>query len=94
MAQLRFAVLNDAKQLHAIYSYYVDNTVISFELEPPPLSEFTDRVREISKRFPFIVAEDGDQILGYACATIFKARAAYFPAAETTIYLRHDVLKR
>lgn len=94
MLRFRPVVLEDAKSLLEIYSYYVNNTVISFEMEPPTLEDFTGRIKMVIERFPWIVAEQDSLIVGYAYATAFKPRAAYFPAVETTIYLRVDACRR
>ena len=37
----------DAARLLEIYSYYVENTAITFEIDVPTLEEFTDRIFHI-----------------------------------------------
>lgn len=85
--------IEDAKELLEIYEPYVKNTAISFEYEVPSLSEFEDRIRNISSILPYIKAVDNGRILGYAYANKFKERKAYDWSVETTIYVRSD-LKR
>ena len=89
---IREASLADAGALLEIYSYYVKETAVSFEYEIPSLSEFEERIREISSKFPYIVIEDNKsgRILGYAYAGSFHKRAAYQWCVETTIYLDRD----
>ncbi|MBQ6428998.1 MAG: GNAT family N-acetyltransferase, partial [Acidaminococcaceae bacterium] len=41
---IRNAVKEDAEKILAIYSYYVKNTAISFELDVPSLDEFQGRI--------------------------------------------------
>ncbi|MGT2907356.1 N-acetyltransferase family protein [Streptococcus dentiloxodontae] len=84
---LRMAVADDAAQLLAIYSYYVENTSITFEYETPSLEEFQARIRTILEKFPYIVAEEDGKILGYAYASSFKERAAYDWTVEWSVYL-------
>ena len=81
----------DAAELLEIYAPYVERTAISFEYEVPSLEDFRGRIRSISARYPYIkaAAEDGT-ILGYAYAGVFKPRAAYDWAVETTVYVRED----
>lgn len=81
---------SDAAALLAIYAPYVENTAVSFELTPPTLAEFTNRIRTISAKHPYLVAEEEGKTVGYAYASTFKPRAAYDHSVETTIYMRSD----
>jgi hypothetical protein len=84
---VRFANTHDAKKLLDIYAYYVKETAISFETEVPSVEEFKSRMEDILKNYPYIVACDNDEILGYAYLHPFVGRKAYDLSAETTIYL-------
>ena len=87
---IRFAKMEDAEELLALYTPYVTDTVITFEYEVPSLEEFKDRMRQTMRKYPYLVAEQNGEILGYSCAGAFKGRAAYDWAVETTIYIRKD----
>lgn len=87
---IRLAKKNDAKYLLDIYSYYVKNTAITFELETPSVREFKKRIKQTLKVFPYIVAELDGKIAGYAYASHFKKRAAYDWDVETSIYVQKD----
>ena len=50
----------------------------------------TERVRKTLERYPYIVAVEDDQIVGYAYASAFRPRAAYLHSIETSIYMRMD----
>ena len=63
---IRDAKLSDAPRLLEIYSYYVQHTAISFEYTTPTQEEFCRRMRHIMSRYPYLVAEEGGVILGYA----------------------------
>lgn len=86
---IRVATPEDARHLLNIYEYYVKNTAISFEYEVPTLEEFTDRITNTLKKYPYIVAECEGAIEGYAYAGEFKSREAYDWSVETSIYVRH-----
>ncbi len=88
--KLRTASPSDAAGLLAIYAPYVEATAISFETVVPSLEEFKQRMLNKLPRYPYIVAERGGELLGYAYLSPFVGRAAYDRAAETTIYLRPD----
>lgn len=77
---------SDAKQLLDIYSYYVENTAITFEYDVPTIPEFQERIRHTLKKYPYIAAVKDGIILGYAYAGVFKDRAAYDYSVEVTVY--------
>lgn len=84
--------------LPAITAIYADNVLhgtASFELEPPDLAELTRRRDDVlGKGLPWLVAEDGGQLLGYAYANHFRPRRAYRFCLEDSIYLHRDARGR
>ena len=88
---IRVATEKDAAELLEIYSYYVEETAITFEYDVPATEEFAERIRNISKKYPYLVWEENGKILGYAYANTFKDRAAYDWSVETTIYVKKDI---
>lgn len=85
--QIRAAQAEDAHALLQIYAPYVEHTAITFEYEVPSEAEFEDRIRNVLKRYPYLVAEQQGILLGYAYAGPFHARAAYDWSVETSIYV-------
>lgn len=85
--QIRTAKISDAKDILAIYGYYVEHTAISFEYDVPALGEFRNRMEKTLTKYPYLVAERDEKIVGYAYAGAFVGRAAYDWSAELTIYL-------
>ncbi len=94
MLTIRDASLQDAGRLLQIFEHYIKNTAIAFEYEPPSLDEFTERMRQIMRRYPYLVIEEDGEIKGYACAHAFVGRAAYDWSCELTIYLDPHAQKR
>ena len=84
------ATVADAAALREIYLPYVRTTAVTFELEDPTLEDFTERVRKTLERYPYIVAVEEGEIVGYAYASAFRPRAAYLHSIETSIYMRMD----
>ena len=81
--RFRLATLDDAPALLSIYAPYVEKTAISFEYDVPSLDEFRRRIADISRKYPYLVAEDENgQLLGYAYTHTFIARKAYDHCAE------------
>lgn len=86
--KIRVATIADAAELHSIYKPYVENTAINFEYEVPSVEEFTERMRRVMERYPFLAAECNGEIVGYAYIGAFRTRAAYDWAVETTVYVK------
>lgn len=87
---IRTATLPDAGRLLDIYAPYVERTAITFEYTVPSLAEFESRLLHTLEKYPYLTAEEGDKLLGYAYASAFKGRAAYGWSVETSIYVRED----
>lgn len=90
MITTRTAAPADAKALLAIYTPYVEQTAITFEYDVPTLEKFTSRIQTTLRKFPYIIAEEDNEILGYAYASPFKERAAYGWSVETSIYVKQN----
>ena len=70
-----------------IYAPIVERSAISFELIPPTVVEFEQRVRLTTRELPWFVAEDLGAVVGYAYATRHADRAAYRWSVDTSIYV-------
>ena len=90
---IRTASEEDAAALLEIYAPYVEHTAITFEYVVPTVEEFGSRIKRILKKYPYLVAERNGIIVGYTYADVFKGRAAYDWAVETTIYVKQDQKK-
>lgn len=91
MRRIRLACPEDAAELLEIYRPYVEHTSVSFETAVPNLAEFRQRIADTLENFPYLVAEENGQILGYAYAHPFHARAAYCWTVESSVYVRQDL---
>ncbi|MBP5418605.1 MAG: N-acetyltransferase [Bacteroidales bacterium] len=88
--EIRIAKTDDAEALLAIYTPYVEKTAITFEYDVPSIDEFRNRIIAVSAKYPWLVAVDNGNIVGYAYASAFKERAAYQWSVETSIYVDND----
>lgn len=91
--KIRVATVDDAKEIAAIYAPYVQQTAITFEYEVPTVEEFRRRIDNTLKKYPYLVAEQDGEIVGYAYASQFHPRAACQWDVETTVYI-HTGQKR
>jgi len=82
----------DAEAIANIYAPFVTDTVISFEDVAPTAAEMAARIERLTETHAWLVAVDGDEILGYAYACPHRERAAYQWATEVTVYVdpRHQ----
>lgn len=88
---IRDATSDDATALVAIYNHFVDHTIVTFEEAPVSATEFARRMQAvIDTRLPYLVAERGGVMVGYACATRWKERSGYRYSVESTVYLAPD----
>lgn len=87
---IRMAAAPDAPKLLEIYAPYVRETAITFEYTVPTVQEFESRIAKILTRYPYLVAEQKGEVIGYAYVSSFKERAAYDWAVETTIYIKQN----
>lgn len=85
--KIRDAITSDAEAMLAIYAPYVEETAVTFEYQVPSKEEFRRRMKTVIQKYPWMVAEEDGNILGYAYAGAFKARDAYQWAVETSIYV-------
>ena len=92
MLEIRPVTLEDAPELVRIYASYVENTAITFEYDVPTTEEFERRIEKTLQRFPYLVAEENDQVLAYAYASTYYDRSAYDWAVEVSVYVDQDYL--
>lgn len=87
---IRVARLTDAPRLVEIYAPYVEKTVITFEYDVPTVDDFRQRMANTLVKYPYIVAEQFGQVVGYAYVGPFVGREAYDWSVETSIYVDPD----
>ena len=95
MVLIRLAREEDAAGIADVYRPYVEDSPISFEEQAPDAAEMARRI--IGERpglHPWLVAEETNQIKGFASSSPFRARPAYRWSVETGIYLAADASGR
>jgi len=87
---IRATQASDVKALSEIYNYYVLNTVVTFEEEPVEVADMEQRLSEtLEANLPWLVLEDGGEVVGFAYASKWKGRCAYRHSVEVAVYLSH-----
>jgi phosphinothricin acetyltransferase len=91
MSQIRPSTEADLPSITAIYGHHVLHGTGTFETTPPTEAEMAGRRADVlGKGLPWLVAEEGGRVLGYAYCQWFKPRPAYRFSAEDSIYLHPD----
>ena len=83
---------DDAAAIADIYNKYIAETTITFEIDPVSSEEMQERIAKVRENYPWITYKVNDELAGFAYLTRFRDRAAYDHVAESSIYLRQDVL--
>ena len=86
--QIRPCAPADVPAIAAIYAHAVRHGTASFELDPPDDAEMARR-REalVSAGYPYLVAQAGGTLLGYAYASAYRPRPAYRSTVEDSVYV-------
>ena len=95
MIAIRDASEEDASAVQAIYAHHVLNGTASYDVEPPSVDHFGNKIKWVSAEgWPFLIAQSGGDVVGYAYATQFRDRAAYCFTCENSIYVHPDFMGR
>lgn len=85
---VRAARTADAEELLAIYAPYIEQTAVTYEYEVPATEAFAARIGHTMEKYPYLVAQAGQEIVGYAYAGPLHKRAAYDWSVELSIYVK------
>lgn len=90
---IREAAEEDAAAVQAIYAHHVLHGTASYDVEPPSIEHFRNKIGWVSgKGWPFLIAQSDAEVVGYAYATQFRDRAAYHFTCENSIYVHPDFM--
>ena len=88
MPLIRPSTDDDLAAITRIYAHHVLHGTGTFETTPPTEAEMAQRRADaLGKGLPWLVMEEGGQVLGYAYGNWFKPRPAYRYSVEDSIYL-------
>ena len=85
---IRPATESDAQAIADIYNHYIEHTVVTFEEQPVGGTEIFTRIKKVTdSSLPWLAAEEGGAVIGYAYATKWNLRSAYRHTVECSVYL-------
>ena len=83
----RLAHVRDAAAIAEIYNQGIADRTATFETEARTAEAVEELLNTRMRRYPAMVVEDGDRVLGFAWTSEYRPRAAYAGVAEFTIYV-------
>jgi phosphinothricin acetyltransferase len=88
MPTIRASRDDDLAAITAIYAHHVLHGTGTFEIDPPGIQDMAARRADVLARgLPYLVAEEGGRVAGFAYCNWFKPRPAYRYSAEDSIYV-------
>ena len=90
---IRPATVEDTGAINDIANWYIENTAVNFDKEPWSFrkrEEWIDGFNHPQCPYKMLVGITDGDIIGFACNTQFKPKAAYISSTETTVYIAHD----
>lgn len=87
MNPIRVIKREDIDRVLHIYKPYILETASTFELEPPELGVFRERVLKTLENYPWLVFEEQGIIKGYCYAGPHRSRPAYQWSVESSVYI-------
>lgn len=87
--QVRPSQVSDAPALREIYNHYVAQSHVTFDLEAKTLDERRAWLGRFDRPQHLCLSALNPQgaVLGYACSSEFKAKAAYASSVEVSVYV-------
>jgi L-amino acid N-acyltransferase YncA len=93
MPTIRPSLAGDIPAITAIYAHHVLHGTGTFEIDTPSEADMANRREDvIAKQLPYLVATEGEKLLGFAYCNWFKPRPAYRFSAEDSIYLAPEAV--
>ena len=87
-AHVRPVAVADLGTIAGIFARYVTESVATFEEVPPTVAHWRGQLDDLAARtLPFVVAEVGGEVVGYAYASPWRPKPAYRYTVEDTVYL-------
>jgi len=85
----------DVHDIATIYAYAVEHGTASFEIEPPSEAEMATRLKMLlDTGYPYLVADAGGAVAGYAYCGPYRPRIAYRHSVEDSVYIHPRAARR
>jgi len=88
---IREASLTDLKAIMNIYNEGIEDRVATLETETKDLDYMEEWLKNHSERYKVLVAEENDEIFGWASLNPYNSRCAYAGVADLSVYIARKV---
>lgn len=92
--QVRLANLTDAARICAIYNREVEQTTVTLDLVARSLAEQQRYIAERSGGLGVLVAEEGDDVVGFGSLSFYRDRPGYRTSVEDSVYVDRSFVGR
>src|SRR6202035_6098685 len=83
----RLADLRDAPAIAEIYNQGIEDRTATFETDARTAEAVEELLNTRMRRYPAMVVEDGNRVLGFAWTSEYRPRSAYAGVAEFAVYV-------
>jgi len=90
-ASISRATKRDVPKILELSNWAADKLAANFATEPESLAHWTEAFEQTSAMHPWLVAKQGEELLGFAKASPHRSRGAYAWMAEVSVYVRSDL---
>ncbi len=90
MLLIRQATLKDLDAITEIYNEAVLKTVATFDTQPKTLEEQKSWFVNHGPKYPILVAEQDNRVVGWASLSMWSDRCAYSNTAEISFYVKEE----
>lgn len=90
MYTIREAILADAQAIAEIYNHAILHSTATFDTEIKSTQNREDWLSQHNSKYPVVVAEINNEVVGFASMTRWSDRSAYDDTAEISIYIKSE----
>jgi len=90
MIVFRPATNSDVLAITDIYNEVILNTTSTFDLEPKTIEERSRWLDDHGDKHPVLVAQSGEEVVGWAALSRWSDKQAYEATAEISVYVHKD----
>lgn len=88
--KIRLAAVSDLESILNIYNQGIEDRIATLEEEQKDIEYMREWLNNHTGRFSVIVAEQDDEVIGWASLNPYSNRCAYAGVADLSIYIRRD----
>jgi len=88
VCKIRKAEIKDIEQIKDIYNRAIKKTVATFDTVEKTTDDMKRWYKDHGSRYPIIIAEINNEIVGWASLSAYSTRCAYSDTTELSLYVK------